>query len=105
MLKKQNGFYWGFYRFFAVLDDDDKYHTFNDVVVENANPNTGWKQYLPESYVAIANEDHFCLVVNTNKDGVVYEYNHQTGDIEQFAKNDTELEEKLNHRQNELQLD
>lgn len=97
-LKEQNGFYWDYFRFFCVLDDDDKYHTFDDVVRENENQSTGWKLFLPENQVAIANEDHVCLTLNTNQDGNIYIYDNEIGSLEIFAKSDEELEQKLSQK-------
>ena len=66
MLKERNEFFWGAYRFFGVLDDEDKYHTFDDVVRENNNPVAGWAKYLPKGFVCIANQDNNCLLLNKN---------------------------------------
>lgn len=99
-LKEQNGFYWGYFRFFCVFDEEDKLHTFDDVVKENENPSAGWKQYLPKGYVAIANNDLLCLTLNTKKDGKVYFYDHGSGELEVFAQSDEELKQKLDHQEN-----
>lgn len=101
-LKEKNGFYWGFFRFFCVFDEEDKFHTFDDVVRENENPSAGWRQYLPEGHVVIANEDLFCLTLNTKKDGKVYFYNHGSGELEVFAQTDQELKEKLDKQDQEF---
>jgi hypothetical protein len=101
-LKEHNGFYWGYFRFFCVFDEEDKFHTFDDVVRENENPSAGWKQYLPEGHVAIANEDLLCLTLNTNKDGKVYFYDHGSGKLEVFAESDEELQQKLDEQGREF---
>ncbi|MBU4210564.1 SMI1/KNR4 family protein [Patescibacteria group bacterium] len=90
-LKERNGFDWGHFRFFCVLDQEDKFHTFDDVVRENKS----WKQYLPENQIAIASEDILCLTLSTKKDNSIYLYNHQTGELEVFAETDKELQQKL----------
>lgn len=101
-LKERNGFYWGYFRFFCVLDEEDKFHTFDDVVKENENSSDGWKQYLPEGHVAIANEDLLCLTLNTEKDGKVYLYDHESGKLEIFAQTDEELRYKLDQQDQEF---
>lgn len=97
-LKEHNGFYWGYFRFFCVLDEEDKFHTFDDVVRENENSSAGWKQYLPEGYIVIANEDLLCLALNTKKNGKVYFYDHESGKLEVFAQTDEELKQKLDEQ-------
>lgn len=100
-LREHNGFYWGYFRFFCVLDEEDKFHTFDDVVKENENPSAGWKQYLPEGHVAIANEDLLCLTLTNKKDGKVYFYDHGSGKQEIFAETDEELKQKLDEQDQE----
>ena len=104
-LKIRNGFSWGFFeRFYCVLDDDDKFHTFDDVVHENTNPTAGWKESLPEEYVAIADDGSgYALVLSKTKDGKAYHYNSDTGEITVFAENDDELAEKLDKQELDLQ--
>lgn len=104
-LKAHNGFSWGYFeRFYCVFDEDDKFHTFDDVVYENENPRTGWKSVLPPEYVAIADDaGGYCLALNTNKDGKVYHYNSDTNEIEVFAENDEDLKTKLDQQDKELQ--
>ncbi len=99
-LKKQNGFEWAGYNFYPVLDEDDKVHTFDDVVRNNIHESSSLKEYLPEGFVAIAIDDLFCLCLNTNKDGKLYYYN--TGDIEVVAENEEEVEAKLNELDKEF---
>jgi len=101
-LKERNGFEWGYFRFFCVLDEEDKFYTFDDVVRENENPSAGWKQYLPEGQVAIASADLWCLTLSTNKDGKIYFYDHQTGKLEVFAETDEELQQKLDKEDKEF---
>ena len=101
-LKKRNGFYWGYFRFFCVLDGEDKFHTFDDIVRENENPSAGWKRYLPEGHIAIANEDLLCLALNTEKDGKVYFYDHGSGKLEVFADSNEKLKQKLDKQDQEL---
>jgi len=102
-LKTTNGFSWGFFeRFYPVIDDDDKFHTFDDVVKENTNPR-GWKNVLPEGYAAIADDGGgYALVLSKNKDAKVYHYNNDTNEVELFAENDEELKSKLDKQQEEL---
>lgn len=103
-LKEHNGFTWGFFeRFYPVFDEEDKFHTFDDVVRENENPN-GWKRALPEGFVAIADDGGgYALVLSTNKDGKVYHYNNDTGDVTLFAENDEELKKKLDEQDMEME--
>lgn len=104
-LKEHNGFHWGHFNFFCVLDADDKFHTFDNIVRENENPSAGWKKYLPKGHIAIANNDLLCLTLNTKKDGKVYFYNHENGKLKVFAESDEELENKLEKQEKELKLD
>jgi hypothetical protein len=103
-LKESNGFRWGYFdKFYPVFDEEDKFHTFDDVVRENENPN-GWKTILPEGYVAIASDDAGnCMTLSTKKDGIVYFFDHETGEIDIFASNETELKEKLDKEEKELE--
>ena len=101
-LKERNGFHWGYFRFFCVFDEEDKFHTFDDVARENENPSDGWKQYLPKGHVVIANEALLCLTLNTKKDGKVYFYDHEKGRLEVFAESDEELENKLKKQEEEF---
>lgn len=73
-LRRHNGFEWGGFRFFPVLDDEDKQHTFDDVYRENTNGVAGWSKYIPEGYICIASSDLDCLLLNKNKDGKIYFY-------------------------------
>ncbi len=91
-LREQNGFEWGGFTFFCVLDNDDIKHTFDDIVRENTNSSAGWLQYLPKGNVAIADDGgQGCLSVNTNKDGKVYYWNNDLGELSTFAENDEQL--------------
>lgn len=103
-LKERNGFMWGFFeRFYPVFDEEDKFHTYDDVVRENENPN-GWKNVLPEGYIAIADDGGgYALVLSTNKDGKVYHYNNDSGEITLFAENDEALKRKLDEEDKEME--
>jgi tetratricopeptide (TPR) repeat protein len=94
-LKVQNGFYWGSFRFFCVLDKEDKQHTSDDVIRENENSSAGWNQSLPEGYYAIASENRRCLALNTLRDGKVYLYDIEDNELEIFSKTDEQLRKKL----------
>jgi hypothetical protein len=103
MLKKRNGFYLGGYRFFCVLDKDDLEHTFDDVVRENTNPIAGWKQLLPEGFVAIASDEgQGCLVLNTNKDGKVYYWNNDMTKMEVYSENGHDFETRIKADEEEI---
>ncbi|EKD57376.1 MAG: hypothetical protein ACD_57C00325G0003 [uncultured bacterium] len=96
MLKNKNGFYFGGFRFYKVLDKEDLQHTFDDVVRENTNSPAGWQQFLPEGYVAIADDEgQGCLALNTNKDGKVYYWNNDIGEITIYAENGQDFETKI----------
>ncbi len=95
-LKDRNGFQLGEFRFFGVLDKEDLQHTFDDIVKENTNPQAGWSQYLPKEYVAIADDGgQGCLVLNTNKDGKAYYWNHQDQKLNVYAENNDDFVNKL----------
>lgn len=94
-LKERNGFYWGSFRFFCVLDQEDKQHTSDDVVRENENPATGWNQSLPEGYFAIASENRRCLALNTLKDGKIYIYDVEDDELKVFSKTDEQFRKKM----------
>lgn len=84
-LKERNGFFWKGYRFYPVLDQEDVQHTFDDVIRENTNDPSGWRQFLPEGYIAIAtDEGQGCLCLSTNKDGKVYYWNNDSAKMEPF---------------------
>lgn len=103
-LKETNSFSWGYFTFYPVLDDEDKFHTFDDVVRENTNPQAGWRQFLQGGYAAVATDDGgYCLVLSKSKDQKVYHYNTDTGEVTLFAKNDEELKQKLDDQEKELQ--
>ena len=103
-LKSRNGFSWGFFEnFYCVLDDEDKFYTFNDVIYENTNRIAGWNQFIPKGYVAIADDGAgYALLLSTSKDGKVYHYNNDTGEVTVFAENDKELTDKLDSQEEEL---
>ena len=102
MLKTKNGFYLGGFRFYGVLDKEDLQHTFDDIVRENTNP-AGWKQLLPDGYVAIADDEgQGCLALNTNKDGKVYYWNNDIGQITTYSENGQDFETKI--KEEELKL-
>ncbi len=100
MLLKSNGFSWGYYNFFPVRDEEDLEHTFDDVVRENNNPN-GWSNYLPEGYVAIANEDSYCLALSKVKDGKVYYFDNERKELSVYADNEEELVDNLNREEDD----
>lgn len=103
MLKLKNGFHLGGFRFYKVLDKEDLQHTFDDVVKENTNPSAGWKQFLPKGYVAIADDEgQGCLALNTNRDGKVYYWNNDIGEITTYSENGQEFEIKI--KKDELKL-
>lgn len=103
-LKVRNGFTWGFFEhFYCVLDDEDKFYTYDDVVHANTNRIAGWNQFIPEGYVAIADDGAgYALLLSTSKDGKVYHYNNDTSEVTVFAENDKELTDKLNNQEEEL---
>jgi hypothetical protein len=104
MLKIKNGFYLGGFRFYKVLDKEDLQHTFDDVVRENTNSSAGWKQFLPEGYVAIADDEgQGCLALNTNKDGKVYYWNNNTGEITIYSENGKDFEIKIKEEESKLE--
>lgn len=102
-LRIHNGFSWGYFeRFYCVLDDDDRFHTFDDVVKENTNP-SGWQNILPEDYVAIADDGGgYCLMLSKNKDQKVYHYNSDTQEVTLFAEDDASLKHILDKQEEEL---
>lgn len=103
MLKQQNGFDLGGFNFYKVLDSEDLQHTFDDVVRENTNPQAGWKQYLPEGYVAIADDGgQGCLTLNTNKDGKIYYWNNDIGEMTTYSENGQDFVTKINQDEAEL---
>lgn len=103
-LKIKNGFYLAGFRIYGVLDQEDVQHTFDDIVRENTNSSSGWQQYIPSNYVAIGDDEGIgCLVLNTNKDGIVYYWNNQDQKMETYATNETELEKKLSEAEAEIQ--
>ncbi len=95
MLEK-NGFYTDEFQFYCIFDAEDKYHTFDDVVKENTNEDSGWLKYLPAGYVAIAEDGgRGCLALNTNKDGKIYYYENDSGKITVYAQNEAEIKKYL----------
>ena len=42
-------------------------------------------------------------MLSTNKDGKVYHYNNDTGDVTLFAENDEELKKKLDEQDMEME--
>jgi len=103
MLKLKNGFYLGGYRIYCVLDKEDIQHTFDDVVRENTNSSAGWKQSLPEGCVAIADDEgQGCLALNINKDGKVYYWNNDIGEITTYAENGHDFEIKIKEDESKI---
>ena len=103
MLKLKNGFYLGGFNFYKVLDEEDLQHTFDDVVRENTNTQAGWKQYLPEGYAAIADDGgQGCLALNTNKDGKIYYWNNDRGEMTVYSKNGQDFKTKIEQEEAEL---
>ncbi len=103
MLKAKNGFYLGGYRFYCVLDKEDIQHTFDDIFRENTNFSAGWRQSLPEGYVAIADDEgQGCLALNINKDGKVYYWNNDIGEITTYAENGQEFKVKINEDESKI---
>lgn len=100
-IKQHNGFSWGYFeRFYPVKDDDDLFHTSDDVVRENTNQVAGWQKYIPTGFAAIADDGGgAALLLSTNKDGKVYYY--QDGEVEVFAENEIELIRKLDEQTQE----
>lgn len=99
-LKEKNGFEWGGYRFFPVLDEEDKEHTFDDVVRENTNPVAGWNTYIPEGYVCIASLDEEGLLVSKNGDDKYYFYMIGDEDINEVVENSEALTKILEELEN-----
>lgn len=98
-LKERNSFSWGAFDFFCVFDEEDKFHTFDDVARENENPEAGWKKYLPEGFVAIADDGgQGCLALNVAKDGKVYYWDNKKGEISVFAEDEKILKAKLDEQ-------
>ncbi len=103
MLKQKNGFHWGGFEFYCVFDTEDKYHTYDNVVTKNKDPEIGWLNFIPKGYVVIASEDNMCLLLSTKKDNKVYLYNNETEELSVYANNDKELKEKLDKAEAELE--
>ena len=99
-LKQRNGFGWGFFQFYCVFDEEDAFHTFDDVVRANTNEMTGWQQFMPEGYVAIADDEVIVLALKQGESGV-YRYDHTSGTVEIYAMTDEELETKLGQEEEE----
>lgn len=104
-LKKSNGFEWGGFNFYQVLDEDDKYHTFDDVVRNNQNEVAGWAKFLPVGFIAIADLDSFCLCLSTNKDGKIYYLDPNTANCDVYAENEEELVKKMEENDGEFEED
>jgi hypothetical protein len=103
MIKAKNGFYLGGFRFYGVLDKEDLEHTFDDVVRENTNPSAGWKQFLPDGYISIADDEgQGCLALNTNKDGKIYYFNTDNGEITTYSVNGKDFEIKIKEEETKL---
>ena len=95
-LLNKNGFYAEEFRFYCVLDDEDLYNTFDDIVRENTNSNSGWQKFLPKNYVAIADDGgQGCLILNKNKDNIVYYFAINTKEIFVFAQTEEILKKNL----------
>lgn len=96
---KNNGGMLGFFeRMYPVKDDEDVFHTFNDVVRENEK---SWKGIIPEGFVAIGDDaGGMAMALSTAKDGKVYTY--LEGEIEVFAENDEELRDKIAKQEEEM---
>ncbi len=91
-LKERNDFYLAGFKFYCVKDEDDIQHTFDDVVRENKNEQTGWQKYIPEGHAAIADDGgQGCLVLNIEKDGKIYYWNNYFGKLTVYANNEEEL--------------
>ena len=103
-LKEQNGFEWGGFDFFPVCDEDDKQHTFDDVVRENNNPDAGWSLHIPVEYVCIASHDLECLLLNKNKDGKIYYYLTGHDVIEEVFEDATSLADILDENDLSIKL-
>lgn len=102
MLKQRNGFYLGGFRFYRVLDKDDLQHTFDDVFRENTN-SSGWQNFLPNGYVAIADDEgQGCLALNKNKDGKVYYWNNDVGKMDIYAENGQDFDIKIRKTETDL---
>ena len=101
-LKGENGFYRAAFRFYGVLDKEDVYNTFDDVVRENTNPEAGWEKYVPDGHVAIADDEGLgCLTLNKNKDGKVYYWNNELGELEIYAENGDRFKERIEREEDE----
>lgn len=103
LLKARNGFYLGGFRFYRILDKENLQNTFDDVVRENTNPASGWKQYLPEGYVSIADDEgQGCLALNINKDGKIYYWNNDVGEMTIYSENGKDFVTRINEEELEL---
>ena len=70
---------------------------------ENTNSSAGWKQSLPEGCVAIADDEgQGCLALNINKDGKVYYWNNDIGEIIIYSENGQEFETKINEDESKI---
>ena len=91
MFLVKNGFNFAGFRFYKIYNKNDIVHTFDDLIRENLDVTSGWKKYLPEGFVAIAdNEGQGCLALNTNKDGKLYYWNKLTKTISEYKLPDTD---------------
>jgi len=102
MLKQKNGFYLGGFRLYCVLDKEDLQHTFDDVFRENTNP-SGWQNFLPNGYVAIADDEgQGCLALNKNKDGKIYYWNNDMNKMSIYAENGQDFDVKIKKSETDL---
>ncbi len=91
MLLAKNGFNYAGFRFYKIYNKADIVHTFDDVIRENLGVTSGWKKFLPEGLVAIADDEgQGCLALNTNKDGKLYYWNNLTKTISEYKLPDTD---------------
>lgn len=103
-LKAENGFQWGYWVFYCVYDEEDKFHTFDDIIRQNQNDLAGWQKYIPEGYAAIASEDNWCLVLKLgDNESKVYQYNNETGELTLYAENSQSLKDNLDKEEKEKQ--
>lgn len=102
MLKQKNGFYLGGFRFYCVLDKEDLQHTFDDVSRENTNL-SGWQKFLPNGYIAIADDGgQGCLALNKNKDGKIYYWNNDVDKMNVYAENGQDFNIKIKMAETDL---
>ncbi len=102
-IKSKNGFHRGGFRFYGVRDEEDVANTFDDIVRENTNEPAGWKKYLPEGYVAFADDGgQGCLALSTAKDGKFYYWNNEMGKLSVFAETEKEFKNTIEELENQF---